>query len=146
MPRGEGEQRVGVVDRRDHLVAGPLEDPDQPLAKQGGVLGEHDPQAGHSILTSVGPPGGLVTPQRAAERLEPDDQPGQPGAGAVRGGAAHAVVLDGEHERVVAQPRVHADPPGPRVPGHVGQRLAHDEVRRLLDRRRAAGRAAGCRR
>ena len=30
----------GVADGRDHLVPGPFEDADQPLAQQGGVLGE----------------------------------------------------------------------------------------------------------
>ena len=99
VPRDEGEQRLGVVDRGDHLVPGPLEDPDQPLAQQRGVLGEHDPQAGHSILTSVGPPGGLVTRSVATERVEPDRQPGQPGAGTARGGAADPVVLHRQHER-----------------------------------------------
>ena len=134
VPRGEREQGVGVLDGGDDLVAGPLEDADEALAQQRGVLGEDDPQTGHSILISVGPPGGLVT-CRCHQRREPDRQPGQPGAGAVGGGAAHPVVLDRQHDGVVAEPGLHAGSPGPRVAGHVGQRLGHDEVRRLLDRR-----------
>ena len=52
------EQRLGVADAGDHVVAGVLEQPGEPLAQEHGVLGDHD---SHGIATSmrVPPPRGL---------------------------------------------------------------------------------------
>ena len=53
------EQRLGVADARDDLVAGILEQPCEPFAEQHRVLGDHE---SHGIATSmrVPPPRGLA--------------------------------------------------------------------------------------
>ena len=45
-----GEQGVAVGHGGAHLVAAVLEEPDQPLAQQGGVLGDHDPHGRHALM------------------------------------------------------------------------------------------------
>ena len=84
-------QRGGVADRGHHLVAEPLEQPDQALAQQHPVLGEHQRVSrphGSSTRSRVGPPGGLDSSSRAVARGDPVGQPGQAGAGGRVGAAA----------------------------------------------------------
>ncbi len=48
-----GEQGVAVGHGGAHLVAAVLEEPDQPLAHQGGVLGDHDPHGRHALTRAA---------------------------------------------------------------------------------------------
>ncbi len=76
-----GQQRGPVVDRRNDLAVERREQASQPVAEEGEVLGD-DNAHGSSMVTTVGPPGGLDTailPSKAASlrsiprRPEPAD-------------------------------------------------------------------------
>ena len=54
----DDEERVGVADPRDDLVAGVLEQAREALAQEDRVLGDHDPH-GISASSRVPAPGGL---------------------------------------------------------------------------------------
>src|SRR5690606_42046794 len=65
------DEALGVADGGDDLVAGVVEEADEPGPQQHRVLGDHDPH-GSSTSTVVGPPGGLLRwkwPESAATRL-----------------------------------------------------------------------------
>ena len=88
----DGEQRLGVADARDDLVAGVLEQPCEPLAQEHGVLGDHE---SHGIATSmrVPPPRGLAISSVPPCGGDAIVEAGQPGA-AAGACAADAVVGD----------------------------------------------------
>ena len=71
------QQRLGVADAADDLVAGVLEQPREPLAQQHRVLGDHDAH-GSSTAIRVPTPAGLSTasvPPWAATRSAIPDSP-----------------------------------------------------------------------
>src|SRR5580704_7540201 len=68
----------------------------------------------------------------AAERLDTVLQPDQPGA-PERVGATGTVVTHIHPERAARGGHLHRDNRRPRVPGHVGERLRDDVIRRHLD-------------
>src|SRR5215831_14382493 len=64
------QQRRAVVDSLYDVEVVRLEQPDQPVPEEGEVFGEDDAH-GSSMVTTVGPPGGLVTsslPSKALSR------------------------------------------------------------------------------
>ena len=79
----DDEQRVGVADPRNDLVAGVLEQAREPLAQEDSVLGDHDPH-GISASSRVPAPRRAVDQERPALRLDPVGQAGEPGAAAQR--------------------------------------------------------------
>ena len=117
------DERVTILDGRDHPVPRALEDADHALAQQRRVLGEDDRQGsiwhGLSIRSRVGPPTGLDTsrvPPSASSRVT---SPGGPAPRLDRGTAA--VVGDRQDEPVVADPRDHRTAAGAGVLDHVGE-------------------------
>src|SRR6266581_2825139 len=65
-----GPETIGILDRRDHVVSGILEEATKPFPEQDLVLGDHD-SPGSSAVTTVPSPSGLSTlrlPPRAATR------------------------------------------------------------------------------
>ena len=110
--------------------------PDEPLAQQHRVLGEHDPQGTALHPHHRRPAGRAGQPQPSADRGDPVGQPGQPAARAgsapPRAVVAHLARSAGRR----ASRRVHLGPRGPAVLGDVRQGLGDDEVRRQLHRRR----------
>ena len=121
--RDQGRRVAGLG---DHLVAGVVEQPRQPLAEQGRVLADHDAH-GSAASTVVPSPGGLATLQRAAERGHPV---GQARAERPSSGAAAAVVGDPDHDVAVDARDAQLDPGRLGVLDRVGHGLADHEVRR----------------
>ena len=126
------QQRRAVVDGLDDLEVERLQQPGQSVPEEGEVFGE-DNTHGSSMVTTVGPPGGVDRRHRAVERGQPALDAAQAGA-AGRVGAAAAVVADRHGEQVVGVPQVDPGGPGAAVPDHVGQRLGDREVGGRLDR------------
>ena len=92
------QQRGAVVDGRDDLEAVGGQEPDQPVPQEGQVLAE-DNSHGSSMVTTVGPPTGLVTaivPSKAASRRSIPRSP----LPARRVGTAGAVVADDRDQPV----------------------------------------------
>ena len=90
--------RAAVHRRHDlHVVRG--EQPDQAVPEEGQVLAK-DNSHGSSMVTWVGPPGGLVTATIPSKAAQPPLDALQPAAGA-RMGAAGAVVADDRDQPAV---------------------------------------------
>ena len=125
------------ADRGDDLGAGLLEQPDQALPEQHRVLGEDYPH-GRSAVSRVGPPRGLSTVSSPSTACSRSASPARPCPGA---DTAPPVPSSSTRTRSRSPVQRDVDPAGRRVAvlGHVGQRLADDEVGGVLgDRRRAA--------
>ena len=139
--------------RPDHVEAGLVEQPREPLAQQHRVVGE-DHAHGISACTTVPRPGGLSTRSRPPSASTRSASPRSPVPC-----ARSAPPTPSSATSTTARPsaRSHADPHGARlgVLGDVGQRLRDDEVGGRLDavgeplgqaRRRARAAAARRRR
>ena len=104
----DGQQRLGVADARDDLVAGVLEQPREPLAQEHGVLRDHD-VAWERDLDARAAAGRAGDRERAAVRGDAVAEAGEAGA-AARTRAADAVVGDAHAQRaVLARARVERD-------------------------------------
>ena len=103
-----GLERVGVAGLGHDLVPGVDEQAGEPLAEQRRVLADHDAH-GTTASTIVPRPSSLLQRERAADRVHPVGEPGEPGPGGQRG-AAPAVVGDAHLQVAVAASDAHVDP------------------------------------
>ena len=135
-----GEQLRAVVDRRDDLEAVRLEQPDQAVPQEVEVLGE-DNAHGTSMVTTVGPPGGLLrssVPSNVASRRS------MPRSPVPRDGSAPPLPSSVDHgpQQPVVVAQIDADAASASAClADVGQQLARPRSRRPTRPARAAGRA-----
>ena len=98
------EQFSTVVDGGGDLHAVRFQQPGQPVPQQEEVFGD-DNTHGTSMVTMVGPPGGLETASTPSNAAQPTLDSGQPGA-LRRVRAAGPVVADGDAQHPVLVPQV----------------------------------------